>query len=76
METYVVLYTETGYKIGEDPSCFICSADDMEHAEEQCKNAYPDCFIVWVVCFDAEKLCSSALEAYYFEMENYFQEEK
>ena len=76
METYVVLYTDAGYKIGEDPRCFICSAEDMEHAEEQCMSAYPDGLIVWVVCFDAEKLYSSALEAYYFEMENLFQEEK
>lgn len=27
---------------------FLCSADDAEHAEEQCLNAYPKCEILWV----------------------------
>ena len=27
---------------------FICDADDIDHAEEQCQNAYPECNIFWV----------------------------
>ena len=27
---------------------FNCSADDADHAEEQCVNAYPACTVLWV----------------------------
>ena len=27
---------------------FECQAEDDEHAEEQCRNAYPDATILWV----------------------------
>mgnify|MGYP003658786538 CR=1 FL=1 len=27
---------------------FECQADDGDHAEEQCLNAYPDCFVLWI----------------------------
>jgi hypothetical protein len=31
------------------PFGFICDAENTDHAEEQCTNAYPDCDVVWVV---------------------------
>lgn len=46
--TYIVLY-RTDYSAPMDPPFgFRCDADDTDHAEEQCLNAYPDCDIVWV----------------------------
>lgn len=30
------------------PLVFSCVADDPNHAEEQCENAYPGCKPVWV----------------------------
>jgi len=44
MKPYIVLYVEN-YQV----LAFDCQADDADHAEEQCLNAYPDCSIVWVV---------------------------
>ena len=32
----------------DDPFGFSCQADDKDHAQEQCLNAYPDCDIVFV----------------------------
>jgi hypothetical protein len=45
LELFTVIYTE-----GDDitPQAFWCSAEDTEHAEEQCLNAYPNCIISWV----------------------------
>ena len=31
-----------------DYEFFACSAEDMDHAEEQCYDAYPSCDILWV----------------------------
>ncbi len=45
---YAVLYYEDRVtKPGDSPLGFICMAEDHEHAEEQCLNAYPECRIVW-----------------------------
>ena len=42
---FTVIYTEP-----EDPTWqwFNCMAEDVDHAEEQCLDAYPNCGIVWV----------------------------
>lgn len=55
MKTYIVLYHWLNKRMRTDylsplapPFGFRCHADDTEHAEEQCENAYPDCDIVWV----------------------------
>ena len=49
MKNYVVLYRiEKIMAPADAPFGFSCSADDTDHAEEQCLNAYPDCDIVWV----------------------------
>ena len=42
---FTVTYTEPG-----DPTWqgFNCMAEDGDHAEEQCLDAYPNCSIVWV----------------------------
>jgi hypothetical protein len=48
MKTYIVLYRPDYLMPTEAPFGFRCQADDADHAEEQCANAYPDCDIVWV----------------------------
>ena len=50
----------------EAPFGFICHADDADHAEEQCVNAYPDCGVVWIAEGDDYR---AALDNYY-ELEN------
>ena len=44
LKSWIVLYV-----IAEDivPQVFLCQAEDMDHAEEQCLDAYPDVDIVW-----------------------------
>jgi hypothetical protein len=49
MNTYIVLYHYPDDPPADSPWGFRCQADDFEHAEEQCLNAYPDADIVWVV---------------------------
>ena len=50
MNGYVVLYRiESMMSPFDAPFGFVCQADDGDHAEEQCLNAYPDCGVVWVV---------------------------
>ena len=46
MRTYIVLYGEAGTAY----SClgFRCQTDDMEHAKEQCENAYPLSTVLYV----------------------------
>lgn len=49
LQDYVVLYRDDTLLPADAPLAFKCSADDTEHAEEQCTDAYPGCDIVWVV---------------------------
>lgn len=49
MKTYTVLYRDSYDYTMTAPFAFICQADDTDHAEEQCLDAYPECDIVWVV---------------------------
>lgn len=49
MNNYVVLYRQNDIQnVLEAPFGFQCYADDVDHAEEQCLDAYPDADIVWV----------------------------
>ena len=48
MKTYIVLYRDEDQKPLDKPLAFQCMAEDTDHAEEQCINAYPDCLIAWV----------------------------
>lgn len=44
---FTVIYTEPSEGL-ELWQFFECSADDGDHAEEQCLNAYPTCAVLWV----------------------------
>lgn len=46
---FVVLYWEHDMKPADPPIAFCCWAEDVDHAESQCENAYPGCSIAWVV---------------------------
>ncbi len=52
-----VLYKEQDSLPADPPLVFLCEADDSDHAEEQCQNAYPNCTVVWTVvdCISAEE---------------------
>lgn len=45
---FVVLYRPTKEDWLATPEGFLCSADDPDHAEEQCINAYPDADVLGV----------------------------
>jgi len=50
MNNYIVLYRAEEIMSPFDPPFgFGCEADDADHAEEQCLNAYPDSGVVWVI---------------------------
>jgi hypothetical protein len=50
LKTFVVLYRIESIMCPlDEPFSFMCSAENVDHAEEQCLNACPDCEIVWVV---------------------------
>jgi len=56
MKTYIVLYRiESIMSPLDDPFGFRCMADNMEHAEEQCLDAEPECDIVGVIQTDEYK---------------------
>lgn len=48
MNSYVVLYRDDSLLPADPPLAFKCDADDGDHAEEQCENAYPDAQVMWV----------------------------
>lgn len=48
MDTYIVLYWAGDAPPADPPEAFRCQGDDADHAEEQCKNAYPACAIAWI----------------------------
>jgi hypothetical protein len=49
LKAYVVLYYEPVSPPANPPLAFVCQAEDADHAEEQCMNAYPTCCVAWVV---------------------------
>jgi hypothetical protein len=73
MEHFFVLYREprTSLVLIDEPQAFSCEADDPEHAEEQCLNAYPGCELLWVyggpkiIDPDGRINAGAALEDYY-----------
>jgi hypothetical protein len=63
MKVFIVLYRiESVMSPCDAPFGFRCHADDTDHAEEQCLNAYPDCDVVWIHDTDSYE---NALESYY-----------
>ncbi len=49
MDNYVVLYRdEKIMSLLDEPFGFQCFAEDIDHAGEQCLDAYPNVDIVWV----------------------------
>lgn len=49
LKEYCVLYRiESIMSPADVPFGFLCHAEDTDHAEEQCLNAYPDCDVMWV----------------------------
>lgn len=66
MNNYVVLYRiESIMSPMDDPFGFQCYADDFDHAEEQCLNAYPDANVVWVWQGEFGVGMEPALKSYY-----------
>lgn len=49
MKPFIVLYRiESLMAPADAPFGFKCHAEDGDHAEEQCVDAYPDCDVLWV----------------------------
>lgn len=49
MTEYIVLYNDPLTMLPLDvPQGFRCQADDPDHAEEQCQDAYPKASILWI----------------------------
>ena len=66
MKNYVVLYRIDSIMTPiDEPFGFQCYADDVDHAEEQCANAYPDCDVVWVWLGAENVGMQPALDDYY-----------
>lgn len=66
MNAYVVLYRiESIMAPTDEPFGFECYADDTDHAEEQCVNAYPDADVVWVYEGIGSDDYQDALDDYY-----------
>lgn len=66
MQNYVILYRINSIMLPLDvPFGFQCWADDVDHAEEQCLNAYPEADIVWVWQGAEGVGMGPALAAYY-----------
>lgn len=66
MKNYVVLYRiESEMNPIEAPRGFQCWADDGDHAQEQCENAYPECQGIWVWQGEEGIGMQPALDEYY-----------
>ena len=49
MKTHIALYRIESILAPTDPPFgFKCQAEDSDHAEEQCLDAYPNCEVVWI----------------------------
>lgn len=46
MRDYTALVVDYAY--AESTFGFVCQADDIDHAEEQALDAYPNCDVVWI----------------------------
>jgi hypothetical protein len=66
LKEYCVLYRIESIMTPLDaPFGFMCMADDVDHAEEQCINSYPDADIVWVFSQIPSTSYAAALDDYY-----------
>lgn len=66
MLDFIVLFREEGLPFLFEPRAFACLAEDYDHAEEQCENAYPGCDIVWIyLCQSKNDSIESALNDWY-----------
>ena len=75
MKKYVVLYRIEQWMAPCDPPFgFVCQAEDTDHAEEQCLNAYSDADIVWVFgpLAGLVKEVESEREAYLTALDDYW----
>jgi hypothetical protein len=72
MNGFTVLYREMDGTGFETPSAFVCLADNSDHAEEQCLNAYPGCDVLSVEDTDDS---NEAFERYFFEQSMYDEDE-
>lgn len=54
LDPWVVLYRGINARLFDPPLAFACRAEDGDHAEEQCMNAYPRCCVVWTHLGDVE----------------------
>ena len=54
---FCVLYRDENLLPADPPFVFQCQAENSNHAQEQCLNAKPGCYIVWAVedCEDIEQ---------------------
>jgi hypothetical protein len=41
------LYRPADVHAVNPPEAFLCCADNGDHAEERCRNAYPNCDVLW-----------------------------
>lgn len=64
MNFYMVLFRDDSLLPCDTPLGFGCHADDGNHAEEQCLNAYPDCEVVWVSLTSTYNDANALDEAY------------
>lgn len=46
LSPFTVIYVERSNEVGW--GVFNCWAEDSDHAQEQCENAYPDVDVIWV----------------------------
>ena len=68
MKNYVILYRIESIQTPSDaPFGFQAWAEDTEHAEEQCLDAYPDCGVVWVYQCEHGTGTADAFNNYYTE---------
>lgn len=49
MKTYTVLHLEDAADEDGTTLAFVCEAEDEDHAQEQCENAYPNGEVLWTV---------------------------
>lgn len=48
MKKYMVLYKTRDHSPFDKPLGFACSADDYDHAEEQCQDANKPCTVIHI----------------------------
>jgi hypothetical protein len=54
LDPWIVLYRDSQTPPITPPEAFACRAEDGDHAEEQCLNAYPGCDVLWTALGTAD----------------------